>query len=192
MITFNSYIKEIEVSLQAMIVTDDRNIVIQQEEGINRWSLLTQKVKKANDVMFFVGNGASAMMASHMAADASKNGEIRSLAFNDAALMTAVSNDISYEDCFSIPLKRFANSNDVLVTISSSGNSPNIIRAIETARQLEMQVVTLSGMKADNRSRKMGDLNFYIPADTYGVVEASHQVLLHCWLDRFMEEERKA
>ncbi len=192
MITFNSYIKEIEASLQAMIVTDISNNVIQQEEGINRWSLITQKVKKANDVMFFVGNGASAMMASHMAADASKNGELRSLAFNDAALMTAVSNDVSYEDCFSIPLKRFANSDDVLVTISSSGNSPNIIRAIETARQLEMKIVTLSGMQADNRSRKKGDLNFYIPADTYGVVEASHQVLLHCWLDKFMEEERKA
>lgn len=192
MITFNSYIKEIEASLQAMIVSDISNNVIQQEEGINRWSFITQKAKKANDIMFFVGNGASAMMASHMAADASKNGEIRSLAFNDAALMTAVSNDISYEDCFSMPLKRFANSNDVLVTISSSGNSPNIIRAIETARQLEMQVITLSGMKADNRSRKMGDLNFYIPADTYGVVEASHQVLLHCWLDKFMQEEGKS
>ena len=73
--------------------------------------------------MFFVGNGASAMMASHMAADASKNGGFRAMAFNDQALMTAVSNDICYEQSFAMPLKRFANPGDMLVTISSSGNS---------------------------------------------------------------------
>lgn len=127
------------------------------------------------------------MMASHMAADASKNGNFRSLAFNDPALLTAVSNDIAYEECFAVPLKRFANPSDGLVSISSSGNSKNVIRAIETARELKMQVITLSGMSPDNKSRKMGDINFYIPADTYGIVEVTHQALLHCWLDLFME-----
>jgi D-sedoheptulose 7-phosphate isomerase len=101
--------------------------------------------------------------------------------------MTAVSNDIAYEECFAVPLKRFANPSDGLVTISSSGNSKNVIRAIETAKELKMKVITLSGMSPDNKSRKMGDLNFYIPADTYGIVEVNHQALLHCWLDRFME-----
>jgi D-sedoheptulose 7-phosphate isomerase len=192
MITYNSYIMEIQASLETMTVTDINGDEIKPEEGITRWCKITKMVKKSNDVIFFIGNGASAMMAGHMAADASKNGELRSMAFNDAALMTAVSNDIAFEDCFSVPLRRFANSNDILITISSSGNSPNIIRAIDTARQLKLQVVTLSGMKTDNRSRKMGDLNFYIPADTYGVVEASHQVLLHCWLDKFIEEEKKS
>jgi D-sedoheptulose 7-phosphate isomerase len=191
MITFNNYIKGIYDSLQAMIVTDNNGHKVKPDEGIAFWCNITKRVKNLNDVIFFIGNGASAMMAGHMAADASKNGGVRSLTFNDAALMTAISNDIAYEECFSMPLKRFANANDVLVTISSSGNSPNILRAIETARQLNVKVVTLSGMKADNQSRKIGDLNFYIPADTYGVVEASHQVLLHCWLDKFMEEEIK-
>ena len=109
------------------------------------------------------------MMASHMAADASKNGGFRALAFNDQALMTAVSNDICYEQSFAMPLKRFANCGDVLVTISSSGNSPNVIAAIEAARELKLQVVTLSGMKQNNQSRKIGDLNFYVPAETYGL-----------------------
>ena len=87
-----------------------------------------------------------------------------------------------------MPLKRFANSGDILVTISSSGNSPNIIKAIEVARELGIKVVTISGMSPDNRSRTMGDLNFYIPGETYGIVETSHLVLLHCWLDKFIDE----
>ena len=75
----------------------------------------------------------------------------------------------------------------MLVAISSSGNSPNIIEAIGAARELEMHVITLTGMEPDNRARGLGDLNFYVPAQTYGLVECCHHVLLHCWLDRYME-----
>ena len=188
MITLDSYITEIKTALLAMIVTDSSGVELQPEEGITLWCEITRTVKNLNNTIFFIGNGASAMMASHMAADASKNGGMKCMAFNDAALMTAISNDITYEACFSFPLKRFADTHDILITISSSGNSPNILRAIESAKQLGIKTITISGMKADNQSRKMGDLNFYIPADTYGVVESSHQVLLHCWLDKFMEE----
>ncbi len=170
-----------------MEVTNRKGQKLDQEEAITQWCTITKEVKDSNSTMYFVGNGASAMMASHMAADASKNGGFRSLAFNDAALMTAVSNDLAYEECFAMPLKRFATPGDILLTISSSGNSPNIFRAIETAQKLGLKVITLSGMKPNNRSRKMGDLNFYMPASTYGIVEASHQVLLHCWLDKFLE-----
>jgi D-sedoheptulose 7-phosphate isomerase len=86
-----------------------------------------------------------------------------------------------------MPIKRFADTGDVLITVSSSGNSPNVIKAIEAAKELGLYAITLSGMKHDNQSRKRGDLNFYVPADTYGVVESSHQVLPHYWLDRHIE-----
>jgi len=187
--TYAEYVDDVSQALMQMKVTDNRGESLSPDEGLNAWCDLTRKVKQDTATMFFTGNGASAMMAGHMAADASKNGGFRSQAFNDAALMTAISNDISYEESFALPLGRFADSGDVLVTISSSGNSPNIIRAIETASEMGLTVVTLSGMGSDNRSRAMGHLNFYIPANTYGVVEASHQVLLHGWLDRFMEME---
>ena len=187
MTDFNKYLNALRVALGKTEVTDQENISIDIETGFLRWLEITSEIQKDNQTLYFVGNGASAMMASHMAADASKNGNLRSLAFNDVALMTAVSNDIAYEECFAVPLKRFANPSDGLVTISSSGNSKNVIRAIETAKELKMKVITLSGMSPDNKSRKMGDLNFYIPADTYGIVEVNHQALLHCWLDRFME-----
>ena len=77
----------------------------------------------------------------------------------------------------------------MLVAISSSGNSPNITEAIKTARTKNMTVVTFTGLRPDNRVRQMGDFNFYIQAHTYGIVECVHQVLLHVWLDQFMQVE---
>ncbi|MBI9084491.1 MAG: SIS domain-containing protein [Desulfobacterales bacterium] len=184
---FAQYTKAVSDALLNMKVTIDTGEEKSADEGLAAWCDITCDIKANNATMFFAGNGASAMMAGHMAADASKNGGFRGLAFNDAALMTAIGNDISYDEVFALPLGRFADPGDVLVTISSSGNSPNIIRAIKKAREIGLTVVTVSGMGADNRSRAMGDLNFYVPAATYGIAEASHQVLLHGWLDRFME-----
>ena len=187
MTDFKDYIKSLSYTLENIEVTDSQNKILDPEKGFLLWLNITTDIQKNKRTMYFVGNGASAMMASHMAADASKNGNFCSRAFNDIALMTAVSNDIAYEECFAVPLKRFALPGDALVTISSSGNSPNVIRAIETGRELEMQIVTLSGMDPNNKSRKRGDINFYVPAQTYGIVEVDHQAILHCWLDRFME-----
>ena len=192
MTLFARYTQAVSEALLNIRVTMEDGREKSADEGLAAWCEITRRVKDENATMYFAGNGASAMMASHMAADASKNGEFRSQAFNDAALMTAIGNDISYDEVFALPLARFADPGDVLVTISSSGNSPNVIRAIETAREMGLTVVTVSGMGPDNRSRQMGDLNFYVPAATYGIAEASHQVLLHCWLDRFMEAENRS
>jgi len=190
MISLKDYLGSIVLSMEMMVVTDIEGHELDSERGMTRWLDVTREVKHANATMYFVGNGASAMMSSHMAADASKNGGFRSQAFNDTALMTAVSNDIAYEECFASPLRRFADRGDILVTISSSGDSPNIIRSIEAGRELGLYIITLTGMKPGNRSRRMGDLNFYIPAVTYGQVEVSHQAILHFWLDRFIEEDK--
>ena len=188
MLSFENYIESIASSLKNMKITDKSGQELNQEKGMLELCEATRQIKAVQGTLYFAGNGASAMMASHMATDFCKNGGIRSLTFNDVSLMTATGNDISYEDCFGMPLKWYSSPGDGLVTISSSGNSPNIIRAIEVANELGLLVITLSGMSPDNRSRKLGDLNFYIPADTYGFVESSHQILLHYWFDRFMEE----
>ncbi len=185
---YTSYINDLKQCLDATEATTTNGTSLPMEDALKAWCAMTDDLRCSGKTMYFVGNGASAMMAGHMAADASKNGGFRSLAFNDAALMTAVSNDICYEQCFAMPLKRFANPGDVLVTISSSGNSPNVVAAIQAARDLGLRVVTLSAMKPDNKSRQAGDLNFYVPAATYGLAEAGHQALLHCWLDVFMAE----
>lgn len=172
--------------LAELKVSNGSSHTLSEDEGFQKWVDLTAALRDRGSVMYMVGNGASAMMASHMAADASKNGKIRARALNDAALMTAVANDVAYDEIFAMPLMRYANPEDVLVTISSSGNSKNIVRAIEQACEIGMKVITLSGMKPDNRSRAMGDLNFYIPATTYGIVECAHQIVLHYWLDLYI------
>ncbi len=83
-------------------------------------------------------------------------------------------------------IKKSFTSSDMLITISCSGNSPNIIKAIEAARDKGGRVVTLSGFRRDNLSRNLGDLNIFVPAQTYGAVEVAHTGIMHGWLDQFL------
>ena len=154
--------------------------------AIDRLCGLSREVQASGGQQIFCGNGASAAFASHMALDWAKNARVDSRCFSDVALLTATVNDIGADDLFAGPLLWHGHAGDLLVTISSSGNSPNIIKALEVARQLNMQVVTFSGLQPDNKSRVAGDLNFYVPAMTYGMVECAHQLLLHAWLDCFL------
>ena len=173
-------------ALEQLVVTGRDATPLGASTAFGQWVRLTQAVHDAGRTLYFAGNGGSAMIASHMAIDATKNGGLRACAFNDAAALTAISNDISFEEIFALPLQRFGTHGDLLITISSSGNSPNILRALETARQIGMHTVTLSGKRPDNRSRTMGDLNFYVPADRYGWVECAHQLIIHYWFDQYL------
>lgn len=185
---FNQFNNTVYQSLKDCIATDSNQHPLATGEAMDIWCRRTERLKSDNATMFFIGNGASSQMAGHMSADAAKNGQIRAQAFHETSLMTAVSNDISFENVYAFPLKRFANPNDVLITISSSGNSPNIVKALQVAEEMKLDIITLSGKEADNKSRKKGFLNFYIPSQSYGIVECAHQVLLHSWLDQYMDE----
>lgn len=90
-----------------------------------------------------------------------------------------------------MPIKVFGGQGDVLVAISSSGNSINILNGVEVALQKDMVVVTLSGFTVDNQLRALGDINFYVPSRCYGYVESSHSVILHCILDLTCEDRHK-
>jgi len=137
----------------------------------------------AGGKVMFIGNGASASHASHMAADFSKNGRIRSVAFNDAAALTCYANDYSYEEVFSRQIEMQGQVGDVLVAISSSGESENIILATRAARKIGVSVITFSGFKPNNRLRQMGDLNAYAPSPDYGFVEIAHLGIIHAVVD---------
>lgn len=136
--------------------------------------------------LFFVGNGGSAGIASHMAIDFTKNGGLPALALTDGAALTCLGNDLGYENVFARQLEAHARHGDLLVAISSSGRSPNILRAVEAARAAGCAVVTLSGFDAGNPLRTLGDRNFYIASDQYGFVEIGHLALLHAILDLAM------
>ena len=148
----------------------------------------TNAIKKSNGRLFFVGNGASAAFANHMALDWSKNGLIKSYSLSDSALLTALSNDLSYEDAFTKYLEMYEfNSNDLVVTISSSGNSKNIVNVIKYCNEKKIQTVGFSGLNNNNLTQKLSNFSIYVPCKTYGFAECIHQFFLHLWLDKYME-----
>ncbi len=180
------YTAAMKQALDAVQVTALDKGPLDLESGITSLCERCARLKTVGGTLYFVGNGASAMMSSHMAVDFCKNAGVRSMALNDTAFLTAIGNDIGYSQIFELPITALGRSGDMLATISSSGNSPNVLEAIRAARRQGMSVATFSGMKPDNQSRAMGDVNFYVPARTYGVAESIHAILLHCWLDRLM------
>lgn len=133
--------------------------------------------------LMFVGNGASAAISSHMATDFWKTGGIRAMAFNDCSGLTCIGNDYGYPHLFEKPVEMFADPGDVLVAISSSGRSENVLRAVAAARAKECAVITLSGFSPDNPLRALGDGNFHVPVHSYGLVEVLHHSICHCLLD---------
>ena len=151
--------------------------------AIESTSQLAMVQTKAGGKIIFIGNGASASIASHMSTDYWKNGGMRAIAFNDAALLTCLSNDCGYENVFGKSVEMFADEGDILVAISSSGKSENILNGVYAARKQGAHVVTLSGFKPDNPLRSMGDINFYVPDGSYGAVEILHLSICHCILD---------
>jgi D-sedoheptulose 7-phosphate isomerase len=133
--------------------------------------------------VMFIGNGGSMGIATHMAIDFSKNGGIRAMAFGDGAVLTCLGNDFGYSDVFSRQIEWHGGENDVLVAISSSGASPNILKGVLAARAKGSKIVTFSGFCEDNPLRHGGDVNFYVRAQEYGFVELAHQSILHAMLD---------
>jgi len=188
---WTDYFETITDGLRGMAVTDRSGAVLSPSEGVARWVAMTRATHDRGGQLYIIGNGGSAAMASHMAADACKNGHLRAMAFNDVALLTATSNDLAYDQVFSLPLERLARPGDLLIAISSSGNSPNIVRALETGRRLSLEAVTLTGMQPGNRARTLGDVNFHVPLTRYGWAESAHQVILHYWFDQYLCEHRQ-
>lgn len=130
--------------------------------------------------VMIIGNGGSAAIASHLQNDLCKTGKIRAMVFTETPLLTALSNDISYNAAYSEQVGLWADKEDILIAISSSGNSQNIIDSVITARQNGCRpIITLSGFYPDNHLRGIGDYNIYIPSREYGYVELAHSVVTH-------------
>ena len=183
---WTDHIESIAVGLRRMVVTDDRGGEIPTADGFAQWVALTRTTAERDGQIYIVGNGGSAAMASNIATDAMKNACLRAVAFNDVALLTATANDLSYDQVFALPFERLARADDLLISISCSGNSPSIVRALDAARARGVPAVTVSGMTADNQSRSRGTLNFYVPLSHYGWAESAHQAILHYWIDLYV------
>lgn len=169
--------------LSAVSFRDSSGREVAADQGFARWLELGEDLRRRRGTIYLVGNGASAAIASHFAADLAKNAHVHTQVFSDLSLITAISNDIGYDQVFALPLRRRGQPGDMLVAISSSGRSASVLAAVEVARGLALTVVTLSAMTPDNPLRTCGSLNAWIAAPSYGLAETGHAAILHRWMD---------
>ena len=178
-----SYFSALGECLGAATVVDGSGTSLGLSDAVERTVELVRTVHAAGGKLMFVGNGGSAGIASHAAIDYTKNGGLRALCFNDGAALTCYGNDLGFDQVFAAPILTHAAAHDLLIAISSSGRSPNILNAVAAARERRCGVVTLSGFSPDNPLRGLGDLNFHVASGEYGFVEISHMTLCHAVLD---------
>ena len=179
----DQYFATLAELLRGAEVTDRKVQKLPLDEGCEWVRKTAHEAHDAGNKIIFVGNGGSAGIASHLAIDFSKNGGLRSLAFNDPAALTCLGNDLGYENVFAKQLDFHARPGDLLIAISSSGRSANILNAVKIARSRDCSVATFSGFTEENELRRTGDVNFYVRSHEYGFVEVAHLALCHAVLD---------
>ena len=168
------YFKDFVTKLNAF-AADDCNIAALQD------TVKLLKAAKAKDKkIILLGNGGSSAIAEHMAVDLTKNAGLRAIAFSGSPLLTTYANDYGYENVFSECIERFMDIGDVVMAISSSGTSVNIIKACEAAKAKDGKLITFTGFSQDNPVSKLGSINFHVPSRAFGFVEIIHNLLIHC------------
>lgn len=144
---------------------------------------LTSQVKDRGGKLMIAGNGASATIASHAAGDFTKQAKIPATTFHDSGLLTMMSNDFGYEHCISECIKSYHHTSDIVILISSSGRSSNMMHAAETSKNLGLTLVTFTGFEETNPLKQCGELNFWIPSRAYNVIENIHSIWLTATID---------
>jgi D-sedoheptulose 7-phosphate isomerase len=155
-------------------------------------TLISKLIRKANESggkIIIVGNGGSASIASHVSVDFTKAANIRAITFNESSLITCFSNDYGYEFWVEKAIEFYADSNDLIILISSSGMSENIINGAIKAKNMGLSVVTLSGFSYDNKLRKCGDINLWADSSKYNLVEIVHQTWILSIIDYLIEQD---
>jgi D-sedoheptulose 7-phosphate isomerase len=185
------YFEKLSEIIYKVEVTQIRRAAISLDKVIPKVASLIITADKKGNKLIFVGNGGSASIASHAVTDLLKNAEVSAVTFSDPSLLTCVSNDLGYENVFRKPVEVLARKDDIMFAISSSGKSQNILNAAVAAKNKGCFLITLSGFKKDNPLRKLGDINFYVPSDSYGYVEIIHLIICHWLIDYVMEGKEK-
>ncbi len=152
---------------------------------------IIKKTVKKNGKIYIVGNGGSSSIASHVSVDFSKVAKIQSSTFNNSNLITCFANDYGYENWVTEAIKAYMNPNDMIILISSSGKSLNIVNAAKYCRKKSINLITLSGFKKNNPLSKYGKVNFHINSNQYNFIEMSHHIILVYLVDVLAKNKLK-
>jgi D-sedoheptulose 7-phosphate isomerase len=128
--------------------------------------------------LMFAGNGASASIANHASLDFTKQAKIKSVNFNESALITAFANDYGYENWLQKAVEYYGDDKDTLILISSSGQSSNVINAAKYGIHNNINVITFTGFDSNNPLLMLGDINFWLDSKSYNIIEGIHQIWL--------------
>ena len=142
-------------------------------------------LKKKNKVIIF-GNGGSAAISSHVSVDLTKNAKVRSINFNEADLLTCFANDYGYEKVFSKSLEFYADRGDVVIIVSCSGRSKNLLEAAKICKKKKILLYTFTGFSKSNPLKKMGNINLWVNSKAYNMIENIHQIWLLSIVDKII------
>lgn len=148
------------------------------------------KHHKQKGKIIIAGNGGSASIAAHICVDLNKELSIKAVNFNEANFITCFANDYGYENWLQKALEIFCEKKDLVILISSSGNSSNIINAAKYVKKKKISLVTFSGFNKNNKLKKIGAINFWCESNKYNFVEMTHYVWLVSVVD-FLKKLKK-
>lgn len=179
------YLNTFKSVIKSLVVTDSKGTEIKLEEAVRLLKTKFEKLKTTERTIYLVGNGGSNGIVSHASVDLLNTCKIKAVPLTDASNITCFANDYGYENVFSSQLSTFLSQDDLLVAVSSSGNSKNIINCVNVAKEKNTYAVSFTGFSPSNILRSSSNLNFWIDSNDYGMVEIGHAFLLHYLTDSF-------
>ena len=178
-----------KLAMKPLKYLDDFNEYIHSKEFILNYRKSLNIIKKSQRI-FFIGNGGSNAICSHMAEDFQKVLKFPTFCFSDGALITCYANDYGYENAMFEWIKGHAQKGDLLIAISSSGESTNILNTAKFFKTYIGDIITLSGFEKTNTLSTMGSINFSTETKSYGITECLHELILHSLLDQINENQK--
>ncbi len=178
--SFNEYKNSINLVLSNIL-----------EKDLNKTIDMIKLTIKKKGKIYIVGNGGSSSIASHVSVDFAKVAKVPSSTFNNANLITCFANDYGYANWVTEAIKCYTNKNDMIILISSSGKSINIVNAAKYCKKKSINLITFSGFDKNNPLSKLGKINFHIKSKQYNFIEMSHHIILVYLVDYFAKNKLK-
>ena len=173
----DTYFNDFKSVLEKFLEIDENKV------NLNKCIEVLKYTKVDNKNIFIIGNGGSSAIADHMAIDFTKNAGLKAFSLTGAPTITTFANDYGYENMFKKALEHYCEKGDVIIAISGTGCSKNILKACEYAKNNNMEIISFSGFEKENPLNTKGDINFYVESKAFGYLEIIHNLLLHYLCD---------